>query len=40
MSVEDAVLLIFSFITIIWFFATLIGRAKERSKEDFEKRKY
>lgn len=38
MSVEDAVLLIFSVITIIWFVATLIGRAKERSKEDFEKR--
>jgi hypothetical protein len=38
MSVEDAVLLIFSVITIIWFVATLIGRSKERSKEDFEKR--
>lgn len=38
MSVEDAGLLIFAVITIIWFVATLIGRAKEISKEDFEKR--
>ena len=38
MNVDDAVLLIFLVITIIWFVATLIGRAKEISKEDFEKR--
>ena len=38
MNVDDTVLLIFLVITIIWFVATLIGRAKEISKEDFEKR--
>ena len=40
MNVDDTVLLIFLVITIIWFVATLIVRAKERSKEDFEKREY
>jgi len=37
MSVEDAVLLIFSGITIIWFVATLIGRAKELARKILKK---
>jgi hypothetical protein len=38
MGVGYAVLSIFLVITIIWFVATLVGRANERGKEDFEKR--
>ena len=40
MSVDDAMLLIFSVVTFIGFVATLIGRAKEKKQENFEKRKY